>query len=354
MKNVIELYRSDNLPVLQNRVFDSYVDAIHCQTGDVVLVQDSESGLIYNQAFDPNLICYDEAYDNEQSHSSVFQTHLDDVTDIIQTHFQQESSIEIGCGKGYFLERLNQLGFNIKGCDPSYTGNNPNIVKENFHSELGLCAPNIILRHVLEHIPTPVDFLHSIKDANGGQGTIYIEVPCFNWICGQRAFFDIFYEHVNYFLLDDFKRIFRTVYESGYMFGGQYLYVLADLASLCEGYDYHFTPYPFPQDFLEPLYQCQKIFQPTSAIWGSASKGVLFALMMKRLGCEFQCAIDINPNKLGKYLPCTGLQIQSPEQALQQLANGTDIYVMNSNYLEEIKQTSNNQFNYITVDHGSI
>ena len=88
-----------------------------------------------------------------------------------------------------------------------------------------------LLRHVLEHIQDPVSFLAEIANANQG-GQIYIEVPCFDWILEHKAWFDLFYEHVNYFRLDDLRRMFGTVHEAGHLFGGQYLYVVADLASL--------------------------------------------------------------------------------------------------------------------------
>lgn len=355
MPNHQVLYKVDRLPVLQNRVFDTVEEAIHCNTGDLVLVQDDNSGLIYNRAFDPALMTYDEHYDNEQSHSAIFQDHLSDVTGIIQRHFQQEPIIEIGCGKGYFLEQLSQLGFDIRGCDPSYTGTNPAIIPKHFQPNLELNAPNILLRHVLEHIPDPVAFLHNVRDSNNGKGKIYIEVPCLQWICDHHAFFDFFYEHVNYFLLGDFSRMFRTVYESGHLFGGQYLYVVADLATVQQPNPSSAEPFLFPKDFLTSIHQYQnRIQNRKSVIWGGASKGVLFALLMKRQGCNFDCAIDINPNKQQKYLPCTGLQIISPDQAVQLLPEDTDIYVMNSNYLDEIKAQSQNKFNYITVEHGSI
>ena len=89
-----------------------------------------------------------------------------------------------------------------------------------------------MLRHTLEHMRQPVDFLADVLRANGGRGDIYLEVPCFDWIRSHRAWFDIFYEHVNYFRLDDFHRMFGTVRESGHLFGGQYLYAIADLATL--------------------------------------------------------------------------------------------------------------------------
>jgi hypothetical protein len=45
------------------------------------------------------------------------------------------------------------------------------------------------------------------------------------------------------------------------------------------------------------------------------------------------------------------LQVKSPEQGLAELGRGSTIYVMNSNYLEEIKRMSGNIFNYIGIDH---
>ena len=62
-------------------------------------------------------------------------------------------------------------------------------------------------------------------------------------------------------------------------------------------------------------------------------------------------AIDINPAKQGKYLAATGLEVLSPPKALVILPSGSTVYVMNSNYIEEIKCMSNNAFNYIEVDH---
>ncbi|REN21137.1 methyltransferase domain-containing protein, partial [Mycobacterium tuberculosis] len=98
---------------------------------------------------------------------------------------------------------------------PAFEGESPHVVAAPFSRALGLSADTIVLRHVLEHIPQPFEFLKEIADANGGQGKIYIEVPCFDWICRHGAWFDIFYEHVNYFRATDFERMFECVHEAG-------------------------------------------------------------------------------------------------------------------------------------------
>lgn len=351
--NYRELFRVEGLPVFQNKMFPDQSSAINCLKGDVVLVQDMDTGLIFNAAFDPSLLQYDGDYQNEQAHSSIFREHLSSVKEIIHRHFGNGSIIEVGCGKGYFLEYLLEAGYDITGIDPAYEGDNPRVIKACFAPDLGMTVDGIVLRHVLEHIQNPYQFLRQIADANGNQGKIYIEVPCFDWICDHRAWFDIFYEHVNYFRLSDFDRIFSNIHESGHVFGGQYLYIVADLASLTTPKVGHDEPFVFPKDFLSPIARfATRAKKSKVAVWGGASKGVIFSLYLKKHGIDVEMMIDINPAKQGRYVASTGIKIISPETAMRQLNRGDDVFVMNSNYLQEIKKLSNNWFNYIKVDQG--
>jgi hypothetical protein len=361
MKRYREIYRAEQLPVFQNRMFNSEQEAKSCTKGDIVLVQDLETGLIFNNAFRPEMMQYDADYQNEQAFSTVFQRHLQDVAAVVVRHFEAQSLIEVGCGKGSFLEQLQNLGFEIIGLDPTYEGSNPSVIKEYFSPKIGLRADGVILRHVLEHVQDPVGFLSNIRESNGSAGKIYIEVPCFDWICKHRAWFDIFYEHVNYFRLCDFDRMFEKVYESGHTFGGQYLYVVADLATIkVPTYD-ESDCLAFPKDFLETVNKyANKLrtqnteHRTTSAIWGGASKGVIFSLFMERAGVKIDTVIDINPAKQDKYLAGTGIQVRSPADAILRLTPGEDLFVMNSNYLDEIQELTAKQFNYLLVEHESI
>lgn len=62
MSRYKEIYRVEKLPVFQNRMYQSMEEAINCVKGDVVLVQDLETGLILNQVFQPELMQYDVDY----------------------------------------------------------------------------------------------------------------------------------------------------------------------------------------------------------------------------------------------------------------------------------------------------
>ncbi len=337
-------------------MFHSKRDAINCLKGDIVLIQDLKTGLIFNQAFKPELMQYDADYQNEQACSSVFQEHLTTVSSIVKQHFRGHSLIEVGCGKGHFLEQLQGLGFDIIGMDPTYEGTNPAVIREYFSPDMGLRSDGVILRHVLEHVRDPVEFLSRIRDANGG-GKIYIEVPCLDWISDNLAWFDIFYEHVNYFRLADFHRMFGVVYEARHTFGGQYLSVVADLSTIRVPIYKDADRFKFPEDMLHTVGRHAARLRAqntehalTTAVWGGASKGVIFVLFMERAGAKVNMVIDINPAKQGKYLAATGLEVWSPEDAMRFLTPASDIFVMNINYLNEIRELTAHQFNYLSLD----
>jgi hypothetical protein len=266
------LYKVDKLPVFQNRMYETPEEAMKCPRGDMHLVQNHDTGLIYNAAFQPELLVYDTNYQNEQAGSARFQQHLDAVAEIVEDTLGRNSLIEVGCGKGTFLEVLADRGCEISGFDPTYEGENPIIKRNYFKPEIGITAHGLILRHVLEHVQDPVRFLHNLRDANSGGGLIYIEVPCFEWIVNHRAWFDIYYEHVNYFRLTDFKSMFGRIVDSGRLFGDQYLYVVADLATLRYPQASAGDLVALPMNFNTGISNVQ-ISNENAVVWGGGFQG---------------------------------------------------------------------------------
>ena len=260
--------------------------------------------------------------------------------------------VEVGCGKAYFLELLQSRGCAITGFDPTYEGDNPAVQRHYFAKGVKVSARGIVLRHVLEHVQHPFTFLEGLRDANNGGGLIYIEVPCFDWILRQRAWFDIFYEHVNYFRWSDFDRMFSRVVESGHLFGEQYMFVVADLSTLREPTAREADHLEMPRDFLP----ASLLPEPKSSggpvtIWGAASKGVIYALLRERAGSPIKTLVDINPAKCGRFVPATGLLVVSPEVAMASIDNGSEICVMNPNYVNEIRQMTGSRFNLTGVEN---
>jgi SAM-dependent methyltransferase len=350
-----ELLRAERLPVLQNRTYATASAALASAVGNLVLMQSSKTGLVFNSAFDPRLLRYDSDYQNEQACSPAFRRHLSDVETRIAPYFKGKRLIEVGCGKGYFLEYLQSMGYAVTGIDPAYDGDNIDIIRAPFEAGLGLSADAIVLRHVLEHIPDPMSFLAELGQVNRGRGMIYVEVPCFDWILAHRAWFDIYYEHVNYFRASDLQQMFGRVLDCGTVFGGQYLYVIADLASLRLPRFDSTRQVEMPADFMSGIETAAAAIRRNgnrrNAVWGAASKGVIFSVYLQRAGISLDEAIDINPAKQGRFLACTGLRVSSPVDADTRLSDKDNVFVMNSNYLDEIVAQSRQRFTYLTVDH---
>jgi hypothetical protein len=240
----------------------------------------------------------------------------------------------------------------VTGIDPAYEGNDPGIIKARFDPSVGLSADGIVLRHVLEHIPDPHEFLHEIRASNNNDGLIYIEVPCFDWICENRAWFDIFYEHVNYFRIDDLLGMFRDVRQAGHLFGGQYFYVVASLQKLKPPTCARMAK--IPHNFTDSLNVIRDSWKRAQrhVIWGAASKGVIFSLNLRKMNLPLEFAVDLNPAKQGRYLPVTGLEVLSPDEAERILSDRDCIFVANSNYLGEIRSFLKKNLEYVALDDG--
>lgn len=266
------LYQQKDFPIFQNRMYETAEEARHCPKGDIKLIEDQQTGLTSNVAFQPELMVYDDNYQNEQAFSPLFERHLNTVAHIVEQNMGRRHLVEVGCGKGYFLELLLTRGVDVTGFDPTYEGANPHVKRKYFGSGIIEQSQGLILRHVLEHIQNPVGFLQQLKLANGSQGKVYIEVPCFDWICTHRAWFDIFYEHVNYFRLSDLRRMFGKIIDSGKLFGGQYLYVVAELATLKNPEIDLDDRVVFPVDFTSSI---ARFKDKQATIWGGHQR-VLF------------------------------------------------------------------------------
>ena len=340
-KNSTLVFRQSKVPVFQNKVYRTNMEALQVPIADVELVQSDVSGFIFNKVFNQKLMQYDVNYQNEQANSVFFQKHLRSVLDLLNSFgLKGKKVIEVGCGKGVFFELMLNEGIDCWGFDPTYEGNNPRIMKDYFSEKLNdINADVIIMRHTLEHIPKPFSFIHTIAKANNYKGYLYVEVPTFDWIVEKRAFWDIFYEHCNYFTEQSLGLMFNNAV-TGNLFGGQYIYLWADLSKLKSSVssDVRFTRrdslifqdrLKYYQDFLKK--------HDGLAIWGAGAKGSTFLNLLDKGKNYIKYVVDINPAKQDKYVAGTGHPIFSP--AILDSIPVQNILVMNENYLDEIEQT---------------
>jgi SAM-dependent methyltransferase len=358
------IYKATDFPILQNRVYDTLEEALNCDRGDMNVVV-NDDGYIYNLDFDSGKMDYDQEYDNSVP-SNFFKSYYSRIIDYLCEKYKLNSNslvLDIGCGKGTFLNQMFSEGkYNGRaiGIDPSYEGDlNPiqdklSFIREYFNERHLDNIDNItlvILRHTLEHIPAPSDFLKNIFDLiqKGAfrNVPIFIEVPDVDWIFKNKAYWDFFYEHVNYFSK---KSLFDTIEAGGAKvssisneFGDQYLW--AEAIVNCEipekiNFIKQDLQSDFSLDFNKEIFNniknLEKEIDTNSkiVIWGMASKGIIYSLHLIKNGHEPDFFVDINTNKQNKYIPIIAQKIISPNELPQDVK--LSIICMNPNYNKEI------------------
>jgi SAM-dependent methyltransferase len=360
---MLRFLERERVPVHQNLPRPSQEDARATARGDLALYRCPSCALVANLAFRSELLAYGEDYDNNQSMSGVFDEHVTSLLDeLVRDGISGKQIIEVGCGKGYFLERLCELGQNTGvGYDATYEGPSSKLdgrvrfVRDFYGGQASAQNVDVIVcRHVIEHVPRPVDFLKSIRDAlSGSKDTVlYFETPALEWIIDGAVFWDFFYEHCCYFTEPALRNMFRLAgfetVELRRVFKGQYLWLKAR-------YDARNAPLPLEpgatdleayrvleQEKIKSWQHSMRAYRASGpvAVWGAGAKGVTFVNLLDPTGELVDCIVDINPNKQGQYVPGSGHLIVEPA------ALGTrgirNVILMNPNYTEEVRQTLQN------------
>lgn len=304
-----------------------------------------------NSEFDSELLTYDGNYQNSLIYSDYFVNHMNTVIDLLKSQLPENSKVvEVGCGKGDFLEMLNNdRYFNAIGFDATYEGDSNKIIKRYLNEFDRMEADLVVLRHVIEHVKKPHAFLKMLKTIFG-KGLIYIEVPNYVWILENKAFFDINYEHVNYFSQKSLTYFFNDEEPlASLCFNDQYQSIISKIELISNNFERKYIEGPwefvdfyslFP-NMKDIIIAIEKKLRPASRvyIWGAASKGCMFLAHCKHLNVlldRVNFAIDINPKKQNKFLPISLVPIKSKEE-FYALAQQDDLVIItNPNYKSEI------------------
>ncbi len=278
--------------------------------------------------------------------------------------------VEIGCGDGFFLQQLSGLGAESVGFEPSATFSlardrggikvyNQNFPFEGNHGA-GSGADMVVMRHVLEHLGSPLDVLRSLRTRSFGEPGpqyLFLEVPNVSKILEDNLYFDFFNDHVHYFshasLSDALRRTgWRPLERLGE--DDEFLRVLAVNAG-------HQRVEPEPPDrhawagerdevvaaaigFRQQFdsWKCalaNLLNDPANraggtAAWGAGSRGVA---MLAGLGMPketFSYVVDSDANKNGRFLPVVHLPVYPPARLLQDPVAG--VLVTSYTYFDEI------------------
>jgi hypothetical protein len=361
-------YEVKDVPAHSCLMMSSREQALAFPRGDIELGFCNGCGFIQNVRFDPGLNRYSAAYEETQAFSPRFLRFLDEMWGEQIARFglgPGMTALEIGCGKGEFLVGLcEKSGCAGIGLDPGYRPERTHSAAQErlaFIRDLygpkyaNLQADYVCCRHTLEHIAPVRDFVGLVRDTIGDrrQVNVFFELPDMERVLRQGAFWDVYYEHCSYFTGGSLARLFRAagfdvrrLYKA---YDDQYLMLegrpaagptepalpqesdLAQVSALVAGFQRQVS------ERLELLAAAMAEHRARGhrvAIWGSGSKCVALISSL-RLGAELVAVVDINPNKHGKFLAGSGLEIVSPD-ALTSLRPDV-VLVMNSIYGDEIR-----------------
>lgn len=362
-----EVLSIEHIPVQCNLLWNTREEAQSCTKGNIRLTYCSSCGHIFNSDFDPTLLEYSQSYENSLHFSSRFQEYANGLVEELTERYRlfNKNIVEIGCGKGDFLEMICAYGENHGyGFDKSYLHRSKEQNKlsrtrfyDDFYSEKysDISADMIICRHVLEHIQDPSNFVLNIREIIQGykKTVLYFEVPNTLYTLRDMGIWDLIYEHCSYFTAQSLTNLFENlnfkIYATQEKYGGQFLSIEAGLQNRNERLtretinliDLQQLVNEFSDVFNGKIKKWQDKINTWCAsgknlvLWGGGSKGVSF-LNMLDVNEKIDFVVDINLRKQGKYVAGVGQEIIAPEKLKD---DKTDVVIlMNPNYEDEVKR----------------
>lgn len=352
---------------MQNYVYRERARAVAARQGEFRLAVCDLCGFAWNSAFDAALLNYDAAYDNAVP-SVVMDQYYREIAAYLACKYELDRGpvVDIGCGNGAFLRTLTEVvpGCRGLGVDPALAngetlaGGRIRLVKGVFSGGLLTERPSLFVsRHVLEHIPAPLDFVRELGAAVSAYPNVpfFIEVPDTEWIIENQAFWDFCYEHCNYFTAMSLARILGA---AGFAptgtrvaFGNQYRWTEAILtangspgSTVTDGgpglagrlMDYA-RGEQLRIETIRARLSTLKRQGHAVAVWGMATKGVIFSLLIDPDSSVIDFCVDVNTNKQGCFVPISGHVIEPPIALRRAGDRALAVVVMNTNYLSEIR-----------------
>ncbi|MFD3330887.1 class I SAM-dependent methyltransferase [Streptomyces sp. NPDC058701] len=362
--------RIPEVPVHSCRLMRDRNEARTFQRGTIDLALCPSCGFIFNTCFDASLLQYNAHYEETQAFSPRFRAFARDLatTWVDRYGLRGKTVLEIGCGKGEFLEYLVDAGISQgTGIDPgthpertsaTHAGRISRII-DTFDDRYGrITADAVVCRHTLEHIAPVREFLLTLRQSLPADSNIPIlfELPDFERVLHEEAFWDVYYEHCSYFTRTSLQRLFSAcgfdVLDITHAYQDQYLLLEArprlthcassppsanvdidEMAALADAYQAGVQHRV--QRWTTRLQRMQAQKQKV-VLWGAGSKAVAFLHAVGNAHTAVAAAVDINPYKHSKYLPGTGHPVLAPDELAT--LHPSLIIAMNDVYLGEIAE----------------
>jgi SAM-dependent methyltransferase len=340
------LYGIDGIPVHSTINQATREEALKFPTGNLKLGFCDKCGFLSNTVYDSTLQEYCQSCEESQHVSPTFNKFAHELAArwIDQYNLRGKTILEVGCGKGEFLALMCQIG-GCKGIgiDPSAQPDRTKsynlapgqlrfIVDHYSEKYTNVEADCIMCRHTLEHIGPTLQFMQTIGRAIGKRNDMLVlfELPDVTRVLVEGAFWDVYYEHCSYFSPGSLARVSRLadfdLLELGRDYGDQYLLLagkpterpsMSKLALENDLPEMRTLAMQFARDVRKSIEGWRSFIVNAQlrgkriVLWSALSKAVSFLTTLKT-GNAIEYAVDINPQRQGRYLPPAGQKIVAP------------------------------------------
>jgi SAM-dependent methyltransferase len=330
------------MPAQDGVVYETRKAALEAPRGDIRLAVCRRCHYIGNSAFDAHKVRFVE-YSYAQHHSEQYRKHVDAlVTSLIDRYsLRNKTVIDIGCGEGFFLDRMCRAGGNRGvGIDPSLPttdeidGGRLTLIRDHYSEKYAHHRGALVsCRHVIDELPAPREFLESIVGALApdAEAILYLELPNAMRTFEGKLIWNVGYAKRSWFTPSSLGALLRLcdleVVRTEALFDGEYMGIVGrratdsvrrtpfpeepsqELIGLIDGFRRHFES---EIDRWSRRVDQMRAHQETMIVWGAGMRGINF---LSRFGDEtvFPRIVDINPHRQGSYLPGSGYFVDAPE-----------------------------------------
>ena len=338
----LSFFEAQGIPAQDGVLWPTHEEAVKAPRGDISLDLCLSCGYIGNRLFQPDLLRF-VGYNVSLEHSPLYQSFIKGLAArLIERYGLRDKLIlEVGCGNGYFLRAICAAGKNRGiGFDPSYVGGSGSAADaadvrfiRDYYSERHAEHQGdlVCCRQVIDHLGSPKTFLQMIRRVIGDRRdtVAYFEVPNPERRFQQLVPWNVGYEHGSWFYPDAFRALFELsgfeVRDVSPCNSGEYLGIDAVPARTSNLTVRKAAVLRLAEDLKTRSHRCRETVsgweerlrkmtrENTRAIpWGAGERGIGFlsSLNIREL---MPFIVDINPGRIGKYLPGTGQKVVSPE-----------------------------------------
>ena len=316
---------------------------------------------LYNQDYYSSFVSSSQAREYQQTLALELNRYLD---------LEGKTVVEIGCGDGFFLGSLNELGARAIGFEPSSTFQvaagqlGIQVFNENFrfdgNGRLDFETDVVVMRHVLEHMESPKEVLALLRNRSFGSPApefLFLEVPNAVQLLENNLYFDFYNDHVQYFSHHPLDLMLNSVgWKPMASIGATDEFIRL----LCRNNDYsQDTPESYSnrldpmnrepvksaalkfrgnfsewKESLNSIISSQRDADRSIAVWGAGARGVAMLCGLGLDESSIAYVVDSDTNKHGKYLPVINLPV-SPVDRLR-VESIDCVLVTSYTYFDEI------------------